>query len=132
MFDTLIVFVLPMAFTLLIACALTSIVSGLMLLLFNLRRTNLALRHPYLDQHPWERFPISIRMAILLDYFLRLAFPKRRFWIIDDANRRLAHVSPADVPTSIKWPLIGFWGGCFVGLICLLVVWTLLLLKMNF
>lgn len=131
MFDTFVLYALPFSFTLLVACALTSLVSGLVLLLFRLRKTNEVLRHPYLKQHPWERYPLSIRATILLDYFLRLCFPKSKFWIAGQANLLLAHIQPAEVSTRIKWPLIGFWGGCFVGLIAMLLLWGLILLTMN-
>ncbi|NYT86535.1 hypothetical protein [Pollutimonas harenae] len=130
MFDNLAFYALPFSFTLLVACFLTTVVSAGVLFLFRLRITNQTLRHPYLDKFPWARFPLSIKAAILLDYFLRLSFPKSKFWIIRDANQRLAHVQPADVSIHIKWPLVGLWGGCFVGLASMLVLWALILLKM--
>ncbi|NYT63024.1 hypothetical protein H0A66_11935 [Alcaligenaceae bacterium] len=131
MFDIFVFYALPFAFTLLVACALTSLVSGLMLFLFRLRKTNEVLRHPYLKQHPWERYPLSIRTAILLDYFLRLCFPNSTFWIFGQANRLLPHVTPTEVPSRIKWPLIGLWSGCFVGIFAMLLLWGLILLTMN-
>ena len=124
-------YAMPFTFTLLVACALTSLASGVVLLLFRLRKTNEVLRHPYLKQQTWERYPLPIRAAILLDYFLRLCFPKSNFWIVGQANRLLAHVQPADVPTRLKWPLIGLWAGCFVGIAAMLVLWTLILLTMT-
>ena len=130
MFDTFTFYALPFSFTLLVACALTALVSAGVLFLFRLRITNQTLRHPYLDKFPWARFPLSIKAAILLDYFLRLSFPKSNFWIIADANHRLAHVQPEDVSIHIKWPLFGLWGGCFVGLFAMLTLWALILLKM--
>ncbi|MFA5489485.1 MAG: hypothetical protein WC284_09730, partial [Candidimonas sp.] len=66
----------------------------------------------------------------MLDYFLRLSFPARRFWIIGHANRLLGHVDPAEVPVRLKWPLMGLWGGCFIGLAAMLLLWSLILLKM--
>lgn len=130
MFDTVVSYLLPFSFTLLVACAMTSTLCGLILVLFKLRATNLALRHPYLDQHPWERYPVGIKAAILMDYFFRLALPRSHFWIVGNANRLLAHVNPREVPSNIKWPLLGFWGGCFIGLIAMAVLWILILLKM--
>ncbi|AEC18950.1 hypothetical protein PT7_0410 [Pusillimonas sp. T7-7] len=130
MFDNFVFYALPFSFTLLVACFLTAMVSAGVLLLFRLRVTHQTLRHPYLDKFPWTRFPLSIKAAILLDYFLRLSFPKSSFWIIRDANQRLAHVQPADVSIHIKWPLVGLWGGCFVGLIAMLVLWALILITM--
>lgn len=128
MLNTIILYGLPLSFTLLATCFLTCVASGLMLFLFRLRSTNQALRHPYLDKQPWERFPFSIKATILLDYFLRLSFPRKKFWIIGDANRLLAHVDPSEVSSRIKWPLIGFWGGCFVGLAAMLALWIFILL----
>jgi hypothetical protein len=129
MLENFILFALPLAFTVFVACALTSLVSGLDLLLFKLRKTNELLRHPYLEQQAFNRYPISIRAAILLDYFFRLSFPNSEFWLIGQANRLLAHVEPKEIPTTIKWPLVGLWGGCFIGLIATATVWTLLLLS---
>lgn len=131
MLQTFAFYALPFTFTLLVACALTSLASGFMLLLFRLRKTNEIFRHPYLKQHSWERYPLSVRAAILLDYFLRVCFPNSKFWIIGQANNLLSHVQPADVPSRIKWPLIGFWGGCFVGIIAMVLLWSLILLTMN-
>src|SRR5690606_13196970 len=121
MFDTFVFYALPLSFTLLVACALTALVSAGVLFMFRLRVTNQTLKHPYLDKFPWARFPLSIKAAILLDYFLRLAFPRSKFWIIGDANHRLAHVQPQYVSAHIKWPLMGLWVGCFVGLCAMLV-----------
>jgi|GEM_PF-165250 len=123
-------YALAFAFTLLVACALTCLASGLFLMFGRIRPTNQVLRHPYLDKNPWDRYPMAIRMAILLDYFLRLTFPKSTFWIIGNANRLLRHIDPAEVPTRIKWPLIGLWGGCFVGIIALILLWILILITM--
>ncbi|MBB5213602.1 hypothetical protein [Parapusillimonas granuli] len=131
MFDAFLFYALPFSFTLLVACALASIVSLAVLVLFRLRETNQALRHPYLDQRPWERYPLSIKAAILLDYFLRLAFPKSGFWIAGQANHLLRHVRPADVPTRIKWPLVGLWAGCFVGLAAMVVLWIIVLITLE-
>jgi len=121
-------FFLPIAFTLFVACALSTLTSGLVLWLFKLRRLNQMMQHPYLQHRPWERLPLNARAMILLDYFLRLAFPHKTGWIMKDANRLLAHVSPSDVPGSLKWPLYGLWVGCGVGLIAMLALWVLLLL----
>jgi hypothetical protein len=131
MLETFALYALPFTFTLLAACALTALVSGLVLLLFRLRRTNEVMQHPYLKQYPWERLPISIRAAILLDYFLRLSFPNSKFWVAGTANRLLAHIQPDDVSSRIKWPLIGLWGGCFMGIVAMLALWTLILLTMG-
>jgi len=118
---------LPFAFTLFVACALTTLASSLVLLLFQRRRLNHVMQHPYLQQRPWEALPLSVRATMLLDYFLRLAFPRKTTWMFGDANRLLAHVVPADVPGALKWPLYGLWGGCGVGIIAMLTLWGLLL-----
>ncbi|HUH59770.1 MAG TPA: hypothetical protein VL001_06785 [Candidimonas sp.] len=131
MLTTFIAYALPFSFTLLVTCVLASVVSGIMLWVFRLRRTNEIMRHPYLAQHPWARYPFSIRAAILLDYFLRIVFPKSSFWVAGQANRLLAHVDPGDVPMGIKWPIVGFWGGCFVGIATMLALWTMILLTMG-
>ena len=62
----------------------------------------------------------------MLDYFFRLMFPGTRFWLIGNANRLLAHVDPKQVPLSLKWPVVGFWGACWLGLIAMIALWTLL------
>ncbi len=107
-------YALPLAGTLMIACALTSLV-----------------RHPYLDQYPWEKLTFSLKAGVLLDYFLRLNFPKRQSSLFGNANRLLKHVQPEDVPMGVKWPLMGLWGGCFLGMICMLAVWILIALHSN-
>jgi len=128
MMTELLHFLLPVAFTFFIACTLTTLVSSVALLLFKRRRLNQAMRHPYLQQRPWEALPWSVRATILLDYFLRLAFPRKTAWMFGDANRLLAHVAPAEVSSSLKWPVYGLWVGCGVGLIAMVTLWLLLLL----
>jgi len=122
---------LPIAFAVLIACALTSLASAIVLFVFRLRRTNQLLRHPYLDHQSFERFPFPVRLAILLDYFFRLVLPNSQFWLVGNANRLLKHVRPKEVPTAIKWPLIGMWGGCFAGIAVMLLVWALTFLRLQ-
>jgi hypothetical protein len=129
MLQTFLLYAMPFAFTLMMACALGAVASGLYLFFLRVRPTNEALRHPYLDQHPWERYPLSIRLAIMLDYFFRIAFPKSTFWIVGNANRLLSHINPPDVPTNIKWPLIGLWGGCFAGITTMFFLWVFILLS---
>lgn len=121
-------FVLSFAFTVLVTCFLTSTVCGLALILFKLRKTNEVLQHPYLKHKAFNRYPIAIRSTILMDYFFRLSFPKSKFWVVGQANQLLPHVEPAEIPNDIKWPLLGFWGGCFTGLAAMLTIWIVLLL----
>jgi len=118
---------LPFAFSLFLTCALTTLVSALVLLLLQRQRLNQIMQHPYLQQLSWEAMPWKVRATLLLDYFLRIAFPRKTAWICGDANRLLAHVAPADVPGVMKWPLYGLWVGCGVGMMAMLTLWGLLL-----
>ncbi|NYT38355.1 hypothetical protein ERD78_15620 [Allopusillimonas soli] len=130
MSSTIIQYTLALSFTVMVACALTALVSGLVLVFFRLRTTNLTLRHPYLDRYPWERYPFPIKAAMLMDYFFRLSLPKSRWWVVGNANRLLAHVNPAEVPSRIKWPLYGLWGGCFLGIAAMILLWIMILITM--
>ncbi|MDQ8030531.1 hypothetical protein [Bordetella genomosp. 1] len=116
------------AFSLLITCFITCAISGLYLFFVAQRRVNAELKHPYLQHRAFEQYPFTIKAAIFLDYFLRLGFPRTKFWIFGHANQQLAHVNPKDVPLAVKWPLVGFWGACWLGLIAMIAVWSMLLL----
>lgn len=120
----------PFVFALFAACALTSLASVLAMMLYGMRRTNEAMRHPYLKQAPWARMTASVKATILLDYFLRLSCPNAKFWLAGQANQLLAHVDPAEVSNRVRWPLLGLWGGCLVGLVAMVTLWLLLFLKM--
>ncbi|GAB2891555.1 hypothetical protein LSG25_09145 [Paralcaligenes sp. KSB-10] len=130
MFNSIYAYVVPFVFSVFVACFLASLISGLTIILFKLRKTNELFQHPYLKQQAFERYSLSIRLSILMDYFFRISLPNSRFWLIGDANRMLQHVDPKSIPSGIKWPLIGLWGGCYVGLIAMVVLWSFLLLKM--
>jgi len=119
--------ILRICFSLFVACAVVCLVSAAYLYLFKLRRANEIMQHPYLARAPYDRLPLSLKLAILLDYFLRISFPTSNFWLAGHANKVLAHVNPKHVPTDIKWPLIGLWGGCLLGLPVMLVLWSILL-----
>jgi hypothetical protein len=120
---------LRIAFSLFIACMCANIVCGATLFFFKTARVNAVLRHPYLQRRSFRQYPFSVRATITLDYFLRLAFPGREFWtVVKEANRLLAHVKPDRVPFDVKWPVIGFWGSCLLGLPTLAALWGLLLL----
>ncbi|MEI2415679.1 hypothetical protein V8Z80_05800 [Orrella sp. JC864] len=119
---------LSIAFSLFVACASVFLISGVYLYFFKLDRTNAVMKHPYLQHQPFHRYPRSLQMGMLLDYFFRLAFPNSQFSLIGHANRQLAHVDPKAVPTDVKWPLLGLWGGCWVGLAAMIAVWILLAL----
>ncbi len=116
------------AFSLLVACFITAAVSALALW-FKRRRINAAFKHPFLQHNTFERYPLAIRASIMQDYFFRIAFPKSRLWIIGSANKLLADVEPRDVPLGLKWPIVGLWGGCWVGIIAMIVLWATLMMR---
>jgi hypothetical protein len=120
--------VLRIAFTVLMTCVSVTVISGIYLYLFKLRRANEVMQHPYLKHAPFDRLPVGVRAAILLDYFFRLAMPRSQFWLVGHANRQLAHVNPDKVPVDVKWPILGFWGGCWLGIVAMLVLWLCLFL----
>lgn len=130
MLENVVTYLLPFSFTILVACVLACTVSGLALYM-NIRRINLALRHPYLKQYRWEQLPFTAKLTITLDYFLRLTFPRSKWWVCGEANRMLADLDPTDVPVRLRWPVVGFWGGCFIGIVAMLVLWATILLTMN-
>src|SRR5690606_9459227 len=125
MLETIIFYLLPFSFTILVACIMTCLVSALFLYL-NIRRINLAMRHPYLKKYHWEQLPFTVT----LDYCPRLTFPRGQAWVLGQANRILAVTDPTDVPMRLRWPSVGFWGGCFLGSVALLVLWPMSLLTM--
>ena len=127
----LINYALPFCFTILVACALTCLISLAVIFLFRIRRINEVMQHPYLKKMPWERLPTSLKTTVLLDYFLRITFPKRKKGMAGQANQLLAHVEPMDLPTSLKWPISGLWGGCLLGLVVMPLLWLLIYLKMS-
>jgi len=43
----------------------------------------------------------------------------------------LKHVDPQDIPTNVKWPIVGLWGGCFIGMIAMLTLWALLIIGIS-
>ncbi len=125
--DSVIPYVLSFSFTILVACIMCFLASALVLYL-NMRRINLAMRHPYLDKFRWEQLPATVKLTITLDYFLRLSFPRSKWWIFGQANRMLAHVEPTEISMRLRWPVVGFWGGVFLGIIAMLVLWLALLI----
>jgi len=130
MSNALYAYILPIVFWLFVACFLAATISGLTILLFTLRKTNEAFQHPYLKQQPFERYSFPMRLSMFMDYFFRICFPHSQFWLIGQANRMLAHVDPERIPTRLKWPVVGLWGGCYVGLLATAVLWLMLLMKM--
>lgn len=66
-------------------------------------------------------------MKIILDYFLRLMFPNRKIGLAGQANQLLRHVDIDDIPWNIKWPIVGLWSASALGMVAMLVLWTLVL-----
>lgn len=130
MLENIVTYLLPFSFTVLVACILACVVSGLFLYL-NIRRINAAMRHPYLKQYRWEQLPFTVKLTVTLDYFLRLSFPRSKWWVFGQANKMLAETEPTDISIRLRWPVVGFWGGCFLGIVAMLVLWTSILLTMG-
>ncbi|WP_241049996.1 hypothetical protein [Achromobacter xylosoxidans] len=119
---------MAMAFSLFVLCFITCSLCGLVLFFVKSKQINAAFKHPYLQHRPFERYPLAIKAAIMLDYFFRLMFPGTRFWLIGNANDLLAHLDPKKAPLALKWPIVGFWGSCWLGLIAMIMLWTMLFL----
>ncbi|ALM81761.1 hypothetical protein ASB57_01215 [Bordetella sp. N] len=117
------------AFNVFVACFFIAVVSLGFIYLFKLNELNDTMRHPLLAKQPFKRLPRSLQAGILQDYFLRLFFPTLKFGLFGYANRVLAHVDPKKVPLRLKWPLMGLWAGCWIGLIAMISLWTLMLLR---
>lgn len=118
---------LVFSFSLFIACSFVFFISGAYLLLFKIDKANQLFKHPYLAQRSFKQHPLNLRLTIVLDYFLRLAFPNSNSWMAGNANQLLKHVDPDNIPTDVKWPIIGLWGGCAVGMVAMLTLWILLM-----
>jgi hypothetical protein len=123
------IYALAAAFNVFVACFFVSAISLATIYFFKLDRINDTLRHPLLQHRPFRQYPRAIQAGILLDYFLRLLFPRARKGLFGHANRNLAHVDPAKVPFDIRWPIMGLWAGCWVGLVAMVILWALLLLR---
>lgn len=122
-------YLLGFAFAVLAACLITAIVSGIVLFFVSWRRINDEFAHPLLKQRAFQHQPMSMQAAITLDYFFRMVFTGNKgHGLIGNANRLLAHVDPKTLPLSVRWPVAGFWGGCFLGMIAMVVVWVFVLL----
>ncbi|HEY0295385.1 MAG TPA: hypothetical protein VGC69_08665 [Bordetella sp.] len=118
--------VFQLTFSLFVLCFAACTVCGLLLFYFKSDQVNNVMQHPYLQHKPFKQLPFTIRATILLDYYLHLVFPKRRFWVIGQANYLLQHVDPAQVPKGVKWLICSFWGSCWLGLIDMAVLWGVL------
>jgi len=125
--DSVTPYILSFSFTILVACIMCFLVSALFLYL-NMRRINLAMRHPYLDKYRWEQLSATVKLTITLDYFIRMTFPRSKWWVFGQANRLLAKVDPTEISMRLRWPVVGFWGGVFLGIVAMLVLWATLLI----
>ena len=119
---------LVLTFTFFITCSFVFFISGGYLFLYKINEVNARFKHPYLRQRKFAQLPMSIRLTITLDYFLRILFHKSKSSFAENANRLLAHVDPAALPMSVRWPIVGLWGSCVVGLIAMLGLWALLII----
>ena len=129
MLETIVTYLLPFSFTVLVACIMSVLASALFMYL-NMRPINAAMRHPYLKKYRWEQLPANLKLTVTLDYFFRLAFPRSKWWVFGQANRLLAEIEPTDVPLKLRWPVVGFWGGCFIGIVAMAVLWLMILFAM--
>jgi len=120
--NTIHTYIFTFAFSLLVACFFASVISAIALF-FTHRRINAVMKHPYLEKQAFHQYPFSLQAAILLDYFWRISFPRSSFFLTGHANKLLKNIDPRELPISIKWPIVGFWGGCFVGILAMIVVW---------
>ena len=119
---------LTFSFSLVITCSFVFVISGAYLLLFKIKEANMLFKHPYLREKKFNQFTISIRLTIILDYFLRLLFSRTNLWFVKNANQLLSHVDPKEIPMSIRWPIVGLWGGCIIGLLSMVTLWGTLIL----
>lgn len=119
--------VLVIAFSTFTTCAFVFFISAVYLLLFKIDEANRAFKHPYLRDKSFKQYPMSIRLKMTLDYFLRLLFPNAKKGLAGHANQLLSHVDIDEVPWSIRWPICGLWAGCSIGLIAMLTLWGLIL-----
>ena len=120
--------VLTFSFSLFITCSFVFVISGAYLLLFKIKEANMLFKHPYLREKKFNQFTISIRLTIILDYFLRLLFSRTNLWFVKNANQLLSHVDPKEIPMSVRWPIVGLWGGCIIGLLSMVTLWGTLIL----
>ncbi len=120
--------ILTFSFSLFITCSLVFVISGAYLLLFKIKQANQLFKHPYLREKNFNQFTISIRLTITLDYFLRTLFSRTNLWFARNANQLLSHVDPKEIPMSVRWPIVGFWGSSMIGLVAMVTLWATLIL----
>ncbi|MBZ1351908.1 hypothetical protein KZZ10_14790 [Alcaligenaceae bacterium LF4-65] len=119
---------LTFSFSLFIACSFVFVISGVYLFLFKIKEANQLYKHPYLREKNFNQFTISIRLTIVLDYFLRTLFSRTNLWFAKNANQLLSHVDPKELPMSVRWPIVGLWGSCIIGLVSMVTLWATLIL----
>ncbi|MFY9136171.1 hypothetical protein [Zwartia sp.] len=122
---------LVLTFTFFITCSFVFFISGAYLWFYKINEVNHRFKHPYLRERRFADLPISIRLTITLDYFLRILFHKSNASFASNANRLLSHVDPVNLPMSVRWPIVGLWGSCAVGLVAMLGLWALLIMGSN-
>jgi hypothetical protein len=119
--------VLTFSFTLFITCSFVFVISSVYLLMFKIKQANELFKHPYLREKKFNQFSISIRLTIILDYFLRILFSRTNLWFAKNANQLLSHVDPKEIPMSVRWPIVGLWGSCMIGLVAMVTLWATLI-----
>lgn len=115
-----------LTFGIFVLCFAVLAVCGVLLFYVRHEQVNAVMQHPYLQYKPFRQLPLTIRATIVLDYYLHLAFPRRRFWVIGQANYLLSHIDPAQVPRNVKWLIYGFWSACWLGLVDMAALWGVL------
>lgn len=119
--------VLTFSFTLFITCSFVFVISSIYLLMFKIKQANELFKHPYLREKKFNQFSINIRLTITLDYFLRTLFSRTNLWFAKNANQLLSHVDPKEIPMSVRWPIVGLWGSCMIGLVAMVTLWATLI-----
>jgi hypothetical protein len=119
---------LTFSFSFFITCSFVFVISAAYLFLFKIKEANKLYKHPYLREKSFSQFTISIRLTIILDYFLRTLFSRTNLWFAKNANQLLSHVDPKEIPMSVRWPIVGLWGSCIIGLVSMVTLWATLIL----
>ena len=119
--------VLTFSFTLFITCSFVFVISSIYLLMFKIKQANELFKHPYLREKKFNQFSISIRLTIILEYFLRTLFSRTNLWFAKNANQLLSHVDPKEIPMNVRWPIVGLWGSCMIGLVAMVTLWATLI-----
>lgn len=124
----MVAYILGASFALMVTCLMVCLISGFVLFFLRWRDINGHFKHPLLEIKPFKHYPMSLQAAMTLDYFLHLMFPKGKSGMIGNANHMLRHVDAKQLPLSVRWPVAGFWGGCFFGIIFMVTAWVTMIL----